>query len=53
VGTFDAEIAVAEALARIQSAAGIRFPLPESWSAKDGELIYFWDQILSLDPPVK
>jgi hypothetical protein len=46
-GTFEAEIAIAEALARIQSAAGIRFPLPGSWDAKDGELIYFWDQILT------
>jgi hypothetical protein len=46
-GTFEDGIALAEALARIKSAAGVRFPLPASWSAKDGELIYFWDQILS------
>lgn len=48
VGTFEDQIAIAEALARIQSAAGVRFPLPKSWEAKDGEMIYFWDQILSV-----
>jgi hypothetical protein len=47
VGRFEAQIAIAEALARIQLAAGVRFALPEKWSAKDGELIYFWDQLLS------
>jgi hypothetical protein len=46
-GLHEAGIAVAEALVRIQSAAGTRFPLPGSWGAKDGEMIYFWDQLLS------
>jgi hypothetical protein len=43
----EARIVIAEALARIQSAAGARFPLPMSWDSKDWELIYFWDQILA------
>jgi len=47
IGTFEDQIAIAEALARIQSAAGVHFPLPGSWEEKDGEAIYFWDQILS------
>jgi hypothetical protein len=40
-------IAIAEALARIQTAAGTRFPLPGSWTAKDAEMTYFWDQLLT------
>jgi hypothetical protein len=46
-GTLEAQIAMAEELARIQSAAGVRFPVPAEWNAKDRELIYFWDQLLT------
>jgi hypothetical protein len=42
-----ARLAVAEALARIQSAAGIRFALPQGWSHEEGQMIYFWDQLLT------
>jgi hypothetical protein len=45
--TFEAEITIAEALARIQEAAGIRFPLPGGWSPEDSKMIYFWDQLLT------
>jgi hypothetical protein len=46
-GALEAPTAMAEALARIQSAAGVGFPLPTNWNKKDGEMIYFWDRLLS------
>lgn len=46
-GLPEAGIAVAEAIARIQLAVGVRFPLPGSWTPKEGEMIYFWDQLLA------
>jgi hypothetical protein len=44
---LEAGITIAEATARIQAAAGTRFPMPASWTAKDAEMVYFWDQILT------
>ncbi len=42
----DGGLAIAEALARIQDATGVTFPLPHRWNRKDAELVYFCDEIL-------
>jgi hypothetical protein len=44
---LESGIAIAEAVARIQAAAGTRFPMPASWTGKDAEMTYFWDQLLA------
>jgi hypothetical protein len=45
-GAVEKCILVAAALARIQEAIETFFPLPAGWSAKDDEMLYFYDQIL-------
>jgi hypothetical protein len=40
------ELAMAEALARIQDATGVMFPLPRRWNRRDAEQVYFCDEIL-------
>jgi hypothetical protein len=42
----DGGLAIAEALARIQEATGVTFPLPRQWSRKDAEQVYFCNEIL-------
>ncbi len=42
----DGGLAIAEALARIQDATGVTFPLPHRWNRKDAEQVYFCDEIL-------
>lgn len=39
-------IRMAEALERIQRAAGIAFPVPERWSSADGLNVAFYDELL-------
>lgn len=39
-------LAIAEALARIQDATGMTFPLPHRWTGKDADQVHFCDEIL-------
>lgn len=46
IGSVENMIRMAEALDRIQKAAGIAFPVPERWSSEDALNVAFYDELL-------
>jgi hypothetical protein len=46
MGSVENMIRMAEALERIQQAAGIAFPVPELWSSEDAMNVAFYDELL-------